>query len=142
MGVFSWYVTFVELQHRHELHGGDSERFQIGNFVDETEIFPIWLCPIKGTDTPQLLSPHFGGERFINIGLYGMPRSSLSVPQLAAKLEKEIVLFGGRKMLYSFTYYERDIFSKIYDEARYLSIREKFFAEGTFPHIYNKIVMC
>lgn len=112
------------------------------HFVDETEIFPIWLCPIKGTDTPQLLSPHFGGERFINIGLYGMPRSSLSVPQLAAKLEKEIVLFGGRKMLYSFTYYERDIFSKIYDEARYLSIREKFFAEGTFPHIYNKIVMC
>jgi len=112
------------------------------SFVEQTEIFPIWLCPIKGTDTPQILAPHFGKDKFLNIGIYGMPKSSLSTPELSAKLEKEIAHFGGRKMLYSYTYYDRENFSKIYDEASYSALRNKFFAEEAFPHIYNKIIMC
>ncbi len=112
------------------------------SFADQTEIFPIWLCPVKGTHTPQILAPHYGGESFLNMGLYGMPKSSLSTPDLSAKLEKEIAFFGGRKMLYSYTYYERGFFSKIYDDEGYKALRGKFFAEGAFPHIYNKIVIC
>ncbi|MCC5831832.1 MAG: FAD-binding oxidoreductase [Chlamydiales bacterium] len=110
-------------------------------FVEETGIFPIWLCPVKGTKSSQFLSPHYGGERFLNIGLYGTPKSPLPVPELSAKLEKEITLYGGRKMLYSYTYYERDFFSKLYDEVQYNALRRKFFAEKTLPHIYNKIVI-
>ncbi len=112
------------------------------HFIEQTEIFPIWLCPVKGTSSPQIFAPHFGNERFLNIGVYGMPKSSLSTPELSAKLENEITLFGGRKMLYSYTYYDRENFSKIYDETHYDALRQKFFAEKAFPHIYNKIVMC
>lgn len=111
-------------------------------FVTETEIFPIWLCPLKGTRTPQILAPHFGNSELLNIGLYGMPKSSLSTPELSARLEKEIVQFGGRKMLYSYTYYDQKTFSEIYDDRTYTSLRKKFFADRAFPHIYNKIVMC
>lgn len=110
------------------------------SFMEQTEIFPIWLCPIKGTSTPQFLSPHYGGCDFLNIGLYGIPSRSCSVPELSQRLEKEIVAFGGRKMLYSFTYYDRDTFSKIYSKVHYDYLRQKYSAEGAFPPLYDKIV--
>jgi Delta24-sterol reductase len=109
------------------------------SFMEETAIFPIWLCPIKGTDTPQFLSPHFGGSNFLNIGLYGVPQNNLSIPQLSAWAERVILSFGGRKMLYSFTYYDHETFSKVYFETLYKTIRKKFSADRAFPSLYNKI---
>lgn len=111
------------------------------SFVRQTDIYPVWLCPLKGTRTPQIFSPHYGNDKLVNIGLYGIPHSPLSIRELSAKLEKEIVQSGGRKMLYSYTYYDRKSFSEIYDEAAYERLRKKYFAEEIFPHIYNKIVM-
>ena len=112
----------------------------LGCFIKQTNIFPIWLCPIKGSQKPQFLSPHFGKTDFLNIGLYGIPRSQLSIPQLSALLEKQILDFGGRKMLYSFTYYDQEIFSKIYDDARYSALCKKYHATGVFPTLYEKVV--
>jgi Delta24-sterol reductase len=109
------------------------------SFMEQTGIFPIWLCPIKGTHTPQFLSPHFGGSNFLNIGLYGIPQSTLAIPQLSAQLEKKILDYGGRKMLYSFTYYDQKTFAKIYSESRYNELRKKFSAEQAFPSLYNKV---
>ncbi len=111
------------------------------HFTRETNIFPIWLCPIKGTKTPQILAPHYGEEKFLNIGIYGIPQSALPTSQLSAKLEKEIALYGGRKMLYSYTYYDRKTFASIYNEAAYLALRDTFFATKAFPHIHNKVVI-
>ncbi|MCH9626948.1 MAG: hypothetical protein S4CHLAM2_05800 [Chlamydiales bacterium] len=111
------------------------------HFAQETQIFPIWLCPIKGTKTPQILAPHYGKEKFVNMGLYGIPQSPLSVPALTAELEKEIALYGGRKMLYSYTYYDRKTFDSIYDETAYSALRDTFFATKAFPHIHNKVVI-
>ena len=110
-------------------------------FIEQTNIFPIWLCPIRGSEKPQFLSPHFGKTDFLNIGLYGIPRSKLSIPQLSATLEKQIIDYGGRKMLYSFTYYDKEIFSKIYDEARYSELRKKYYATHVFPTLYEKVVI-
>jgi len=112
----------------------------IHRFMELTGIFPIWLCPIKGTQTPQFLSPHFGGSNFLNIGLYGIPQTNLPIPQLSAQLEKELISYGGRKMLYSFTYYDRESFSKIYSETKYNELRKTFFAEKAFPSLYNKVL--
>ncbi|MFZ0565851.1 MAG: FAD-binding oxidoreductase [Chlamydiales bacterium] len=108
-------------------------------FLSKTEIFPIWLCPIRGTLTPQLLAPHYGKESFINIGMYGIPHSSHSVVALSKELEHDIVHFGGRKMLYSYTYYDPDHLSKIYHLTHYDTLRKKYFADGAFPSLYDKI---
>ena len=124
----------------HDFYTPFSKALEILNrFMDETEIFPIWLCPIKGTQTPQFLSPHYGSENFLNIGLYGMPPLAPSIPGLTAQLEKEIAAYGGRKMLYSFTYYDQDTFARIYPQAPYNELRKKFSAEKTFPSLYNKV---
>lgn len=125
----------------HDFYSPSSKAVEVlDQFMSETGIFPIWLCPIKGTQTPQFLSPHFGNTTLINIGLYGMPSSSCSVPDLSARLEKEILSYGGRKMLYSFTYYDPTTFSQLYSDSLYTQIRKKFFAEKTFPTLYQKVI--
>jgi len=99
-------------------------------FLKKNQIFPIWLCPIKGTEEPQFLSPHFGKPRWINVGLYGPYQESLDL------FCNEL---GGRKMLYSSTRLERSDFEKIYLEDRYQELRKKFSAEKKFPHLYDKV---
>lgn len=110
------------------------------DFLAKTGIYPVWLCPIKGGGREQFLSPHFGEENFINIGLYGIPNNHQNIPSLTSQIENAILKYQGRKMLYSFTYYDRETFSKAYDESRYQTLRKKYFAESTFPPLYNKIV--
>jgi Delta24-sterol reductase len=111
----------------------------LNRFLEHTSILPVWLCPIKGSVGKQFLSPHYGHEYFLNIGLYGIPKGDLPVPALSALLEKEIVDCGGRKMLYSYTYYTKEKFSKIYCDPLYDELRKKYFANLTFPTLYNKI---
>ncbi len=105
-------------------------------FMKETEIFPIWLCPVKGTQKPQFLSPHYGENDFVDIGLYGLSKNGKS---LSADLEKELLAFGGKKMLYSFTYYDEETFSRIYHSNLYRDLRRKYFAESAFPSLYTKV---
>ncbi len=105
-------------------------------FSKETNIYPIWLCPIKGTTTPQFLAPHYGKKSFVNIGIYGKIKDSIF---LSSKLERDILSFGGRKMLYSLTYYDEETFNKEYDAERYSLLRQKYHAEGAFPSLFNKV---
>jgi delta24-sterol reductase len=107
-------------------------------FQKKTKIFPIWLCPIKGTQKSQFLSPHFGKEAYINMGFYGIPPEG-DVKKLTDELEREIVHFGGRKMLYSFSSYRLEEFSKIYDLERLEALRKKYGAVGRFPSLYEKV---
>jgi len=104
-----------------------------------TGIYPIWLCPIKNTTSPQFLSPHMGTEPLLNVGLYGIPKTRVSIPLLTERLEKELYKHDGKKMLYSFTYLDKDLFSKKYDEATYQLLRKKYRAHKVFPKLYNKV---
>jgi len=108
-------------------------------FMEQTGIFPIWLCPIAPTKKPQFLSSHFGNTSFLNIGLYGIPKSPLSIPELSARLEKKILDFGGRKMLYSYIYYDQETFAKVYSEEKYEGLRKKYFADPVFPTLFQKV---
>lgn len=110
------------------------------HFTTQTQIYPIWACPVKGGNEEQILSPHYGHEKFINFGFYGMAKTPLSFPALTASLEKKITELGGRKMLYSFSYYSKEDFSKIYVQNRYESLRLKYHATAAFPSLYDKTV--
>jgi hypothetical protein len=108
--------------------------------MDATHIYPIWLCPIKNTTQGQFLSPHYHEERMINIGLYGIPKTNIPIPILTNALEKEIYKGGGKKMLYSYTYYDKTLFSKIYDLKSYDKLRSKYKATEAFLHLQEKIL--
>lgn len=100
--------------------------------------FPIWFCPIKGTKTPQIFAPHLLSEKktsshFINIGIYGLPSYYAPIEQITRKMEAKTRDFGGRKVLYSRSYYSEEEFWQIYSHEAYCAIREKTKAKVWHP---------
>lgn len=108
----------------------------LNEYMKTLELFPIWLCPIKNTQTPQVLSPNYQEEFIIDIGLYGIPKNSLSIPILTHKLESELLRIGGKKMLYSYTYLDERSFATYYQDQK---LRDMFQAEQCFLSLYEKV---
>lgn len=121
----------------------DKAKDFVSKAMEEIGIFPIWLCPVKGTETPQFLAPHYCNDalqNFINVGIYGIPRSSKSSIESTRYLEQLLKSIKARKMLYSQTYYSPEEFWEIYSKAQYEQLREKYHAEKRWLSIENKVL--
>ncbi len=94
-------------------------------------VFPLWLCPVKSTQTPQFFSPHFNEEEdlLVDVGVYGMPSKTSEVRDLNRYLEQVTAELGGRKMLYSYNEYNQEEFWKIYPKHTYEELRKKYGSE-------------
>lgn len=104
-------------------------------------IFPIWLCPIKPTRTPQKLSPHFiKTDMLVDIGIWGQTDKFLADP---VKKNKEFEEYAqnnkSRKMLYAHSYYSEHEFWSIYEKKWYDSLRAKYHADKVFPDVWQKV---
>lgn len=105
-------------------------------YMNSLELFPIWLCPVKNSLTPQILSPNYHEEFLIDIGLYGIPKNPTPISLLTKNLEEELLRIGGKKMLYSYTYLDEKSFTTCYNDQK---LRKEFRAEHTFLSLYEKI---
>ncbi|KAF4499130.1 hypothetical protein FAGAP_4723 [Fusarium agapanthi] len=122
-------------------------------FVDwvdaELGIWPLWLCPLKGCQTPTFHPITKGSsdtragnnisQPMLNIGVWGWGPSDRE--EFKAKnqaLEKKLMELGGRKWLYAHTYYTEEQFWDLYDRSWYERLREHYFAT-TLPTVYNKV---
>ena len=117
----------------------------LGNVRRDAGIYPLWLCPIRGTRTPQFLSPHYQETAsrwplpdFVNVGAYGVPHQGRAIPDATRALESLVHQLGGRKMLDSIKYSPEDEFWKVYDRARYLALRREAVSEGCWRDLYDK----
>lgn len=130
----------------------------INHVAEDLNIWPLWLCPLKGMPTPTFhpvteetegLLVDGSGERglqsakmsrpMLNIGVWGWGPQDVS--EFIAKnraLEDKLTALGGRKWLYAHTYYSEDEFWKIYDRPWYQTLREKYCAT-TLPSVYDKV---
>lgn len=121
---------------------GTAEDF-IGWCADHLAIWPLWLCPLRATEPPTFHPQTSDGEGvpqpMLNIGLWGKGADDLDnfVAQNRA-LEARLVELGGRKVLYSHTYYTQDEFWVQYDKKWYDSLRQKYSAT-TLPTVYDKV---
>jgi hypothetical protein len=96
----------------------------------EIQIFPLWLCPIRSTQTPQIFSPHLSpSSKLVNVGIYGAPQSIELAQNLLPKIEAWAHTAGGRKMLYSHSDYSLEKFWEIYPESNYRHLREAYHAD-------------
>ena len=107
--------------------------------------FPIWLCPIQGTRNPQIFAPHLLNENspdrhFINVGIYGLPSYYAPIEQITKRLENLTHSFGGRKVLYSRSYYSPEQFWRIYNYDAYDDLRTKTHAKGIWHDITEKVL--
>ncbi len=123
---------------------------QVATFLDyvykHVKITPIWLCPVRGTSTDQFLTPHymqasssFPQPDFVNVGLYGIPNATESVPALVHNLELRANELGGRKVLYSFNFYSPEQFWQVYSHDRYQALRDRLGANERFADFYDKL---
>ncbi|CAF4694271.1 unnamed protein product [Rotaria sp. Silwood2] len=113
-------------------------------------IEPIWLCPIRSTLTLQKFSPHFlkndrhDDESFINFGLWthqpNWQVGSCGARHATKALEEEAMRLGGRKMLYSLSYYSRDQWSSIYDVEWYKEMKRKWDPDYAWGDLYEKLI--
>ncbi len=105
-----------------------------------TGIYPLWLCPIKSTKTPQYLSPHYLQENMlIDVGVWGSIPKNKDIGEINRMFEKFVHQIGGRKMLYAQAFYTEESFWKIYDQKAYLRLRKKYKATMIFPTVWEKI---
>lgn len=117
----------------------------LSEVIQDPAVFPMWLLPIKGTNHPQIFAPHLlTNEKqenlFINIGIYGLPSYSAPIEQITRTLEQKTKMYGGRKVLYSHSYYTQDEFWSIYSHGEYMALREKTCAKGVFQEITEKVL--
>jgi Delta24-sterol reductase len=112
----------------------------LAHVLKDPGTFPIWLCPLKGTATAQFLAPHQGHPFFINFGIYGSPSYSAPMQHIITKLEHKTHLLGGRKVLYSRSYYDAETFWQIYPKQRYEMLREKTYAKGVWREFTEKVL--
>lgn len=155
--LFGWFMTSERLYRLYHAKGENwfAENFVIQDFyipvpnvqkfiqevLQKTKITPLFLCPMKKTMTPQFFSPHAHTDHdFTNVGVYGYPAGGESGKQMTRWLEELAKKLGGRKMLYAHTYYSPEEFWQIYPKESYDDLRKKYFAEGTFRSITEKIL--
>jgi hypothetical protein len=124
-------------------------------------VYPLWLCPVKGTRTPQYLACHHVGDPqelpedddekieeptladFINIGVYGRPRSfPYDVTQTNTHLVDMLVRFNARSMLYAQTWHTEDQWNAIYGGAIQNVERVKGkYGSDCFFGLYDKVAL-
>ena len=112
---------------------------------DELGIWPLWLCPLREM-VPPTFHPHTtqpgpddGPKPMLNIGLWG--RASEDIDTFVRQnrdLESKLTELGGRKVLYSHTYYTESEFWKLYDRKWYDDLRERYDASGLLT-VYDKV---
>ncbi|BFZ62720.1 Delta(24)-sterol reductase [Saitoella coloradoensis] len=117
-----------------------------GEAAEDTQIYPLWLCPIKSASNASKLSPNYveeGNKLFINFGIWhhadhwtpGSP-----VPKATTRrLERRAHEVGGRKMLYAQTYYTDKEWRSIYDMEWYAFAKSMWDPEGVFGDLRKKI---
>lgn len=116
----------------------------LSEVIADPAIFPTWLCPLKSCCSGQIFAPHLkgqdGSEYVINIGLYGLPAYSAPIEVITRKLEHKVKALGGRKVLYSRSYYSEDEFWSIYSRPDYERLRQKTLAKGFWHEITDKVL--
>ena len=111
----------------------------------ELGIWPLWLCPLRETDPPTfhpyttLPGPGDSPKPMLNIGLWGRASSDMDTfVRQNRQLESKLAELGGRKVLYSHTYYTEQEFWQLYDRSWYDDLRQRYSAT-TLPTVYDKV---
>lgn len=119
-------------------------------FLDSVDkklgVYPLWLCPVKATATPQKLACHYASSpgKFINVGIYGRPRDfPFDAEKLNRQLVSLLVAHHARSMLYAQVWHDKDQFDAMYEEGLRIGdqVRRKYGGTGAFFDLYEKVAL-
>jgi len=114
-------------------------------FIDQqTEIYPIWLCPARHKVWPGLeeMSPYGPNDVHVDVGIYGFPPiKGYKFAETQRNLEQFTIAHGGLVALYAETELTLEDFTKMFGPylKHYDLARIKYKCQNAFPHVYEKI---
>ena len=113
-------------------------------FERDIGITPVWLCPLRQR-TADVTWPLYSldpGTTYINLGFWA------TVPELPGQrdghhnrlIEDKVTELGGRKSLYSSSYYTEDEFWRSYNGSQYELLKKQYDPQGRLLDLYAKCV--
>jgi FAD/FMN-containing dehydrogenase len=116
-------------------------------FEPHVGMSPVWLCPMRLRGTPVSkqswpLYPLRPGDVYVNFGFWG----TRSLPAGAGDghynrlIEEEVTALGGRKGLYSSSFYSEDEFWALFNGPEYFRLKGEYDGNGRLASLYDKCV--
>ena len=112
-------------------------------FADRVGMSPVWMCPLRlrGERTWPLY-PLRPGQAYVNFGFWG----TVALPPGAGdghynrQVEDEVTELGGRKGLYSTSFYSESEFWALYNGPEYAALKRDYDPEARLAGLYEKCV--
>ncbi len=111
----------------------------------EIAIRPCWICPVRpqeaaGDWTLYAMKP---GALYLNFGFWGSVRntSEMAPGHFNGLIEDIVQEFGGRKSLYSQSFFTEEDFWRIYNGEAYGKLKSKFDPKDVLVNLYQKAVL-
>ncbi|HEU0102219.1 MAG TPA: FAD-binding oxidoreductase [Mycobacteriales bacterium] len=113
-------------------------------FAREVPIEPVWLCPLQQRDPAVVwdLYAFDPGELYVNVGFWSsVPLAPGQDPSTHNRLVERLVAdLGGRKSLYSTSFYTREEFAATYGGAVYDVRKKTYDPDSRLLDLYAKCV--
>jgi FAD/FMN-containing dehydrogenase len=114
-------------------------------YFREIDIRPCWVCPLRPLEAARdwTLYAMEPGALYLNFGFWGSVPTSPERPagHFNRRIEDVVHRLGGRKSLYSASYFPEDAFWRIYNGKAYGDLKSRFDPRGAFPNLYEKAVL-
>ena len=121
---------------------------RLAEFLDflhaQTGMTPVWLCPLRQRDRQAVwpLYPLDPDTTYVNVGFWGgvdLPRGEHE-PFHNRAIEQQVAALGGRKSLYSTSFYPEDEFRANYGGPTYELLKKSYDPDGRLADLYAKTV--
>jgi FAD/FMN-containing dehydrogenase len=111
-------------------------------FFDTISIRPIWICPFRGSSISSKFNLYSfqPGSLYINFGFWDSVPTDKPEGYYNRMIEAKVSGLGGKKGLYSDSFYTPEEFWKIFDKPAYDRIKQKYDPDGKLKNLYEKAV--
>ncbi len=111
-------------------------------FQQQIGIKPVWICPLhsynaKVTYSLYPLSPQ---KTYINFGFWDTIPSDRPAGHYNRLIEAKVAELGGKKSLYSDSFYTKDQFWQLFDQKTYNTLKANYDPTKRFKELYDKCV--
>ena len=102
---------------------------------------PVWLCPLRAASAwPSY--PLEPGRTYVNVGFWGAVPVGPEAPNapLNRAIEARVHELEGHKSLYSESFYEPELFDRLYNGRNLAVVKQRYDPDGRFLSLYEKAV--
>ncbi len=105
-------------------------------------ITPVWICPI-GTYNPSAKFNFYNlnpSKLYVNFGFWDSVATNKPAGYYNKLVEAKVAELGGKKGLYSDSYYTQEEFWKMYDRTSYDALKLKYDPKQKLKNLFEKCV--